>query len=219
MILGLCVFVSPWVVVVSPAHAQRIEAGIGGGWMGGAAMGTQDAELRPNTEGRDPFRLFSTDTRFGSASLLEARAAWWVTRRYAVEARVGVSRPELQTSVTADVEDAAPLTIVERVDQYVVDAGIVIALDEIRLGALVPFAAAGAGYLRQLHEGGTLVEQGHLYHVGGGVRYALFRRLTGALKAAGLRADARLYLLEGGIALEGGPRPHTAVSGSFFVAF
>jgi hypothetical protein len=39
------------------------------------------------------------------------------------------------------------------------------------------------------------------------------------LKAAGVRIDARLYLLTAGISFEDDPRPQGAVSGSAFVTF
>ena len=66
-------------------------------------------------------------------------------------------------------------------------------LDELRMGPrLVPFAAAGGGYLRQLHEGQTLVEQGQVYHAGGGLKYWLLTRKVGAVRSAGLRTDARI---------------------------
>jgi hypothetical protein len=104
--------------------------------------------------------------------------------------------------VTADTEGAAPITVVERVDQYVIDAGVVVRLDEMRVGRLVPYVAAGAGYLRQLHEGLVSVEQGHVYHLGGGLSRELLSRNRGVVRAAGLRADARVYFLSGGISLD-----------------
>jgi hypothetical protein len=131
-----------------------------------------------------------------------------------------VSHPDLRTSISADAEDAPPITIAERIDQYGIDAGVVVMLSELSLGGrTVPFVAAGAGYLRQLHEGQTVVEQGRAYHAGGGVKHWLLSRDTGWISAAGMRADARVYLMSGGIAFEDRLRPHLAISGSVFVAF
>ena len=93
-------------------------------------------------------------------------------------------------------------------------------LDGIRLGQrTIPFATAGAGYLRQLHEGDTVIEEGQVYEVGGGLKHWLLARNRGVVKAAGIRVDARLYLLTAGITFDDGPRPHGAVSGAVFVAF
>ena len=93
-------------------------------------------------------------------------------------------------------------------------------LDELRIGPrLVPFVAVGGGYLRQLHEGQTLVEQGQVYSAGGGVKYWLMQRKAGTVRAAGLRGDARAYLLRSGFSFDDGARLHVAISGSVFVGF
>jgi hypothetical protein len=210
--------------LASPARAQsagtlpgRIEVAVGLGLVGGAALGGDDANLRA-ADGSD-FRLFGAESRFGGAPALEARAGLALTRRYAMEVRFALSHPELMTSISADVEGAPDIELTERIDQYVVDAAILVRLDRVRIGPVVPFASAGAGYLRQLHEGLTLVEEGTVYHVGGGVKHRFVSRARGLLKAVGLRGDVRVYLLAGGIAVRNRPRPHLAAAGSLFVAF
>ncbi len=57
-----------------------------------------------------------------------------------------------QTIVSSDAEPAGSFTLAESIDQYVFDGGIVIRLDEWETWGLVPFASAGVGYVRQLHE-------------------------------------------------------------------
>jgi hypothetical protein len=121
--------------------------------------------------------------------------------------------------VSADVEGATPVTIVERVDQYVIDAGVVIRLDELCVGALVPYVAGGVGYLRQLHEGLAVVEEGHVYHLGGGVKRELLTRAHGVVRAVGVRADARVYFLSGGISLYDGITRHESFSAGVFFKF
>ena len=190
---------------------------MGLGIIGGAGLGGIDANLR-NATGAE-FQLFNADSSFGRARMLEARAGLELTRRYAVEVRFGVSHPELRTAISGDVEGAPDITLTERIDQYMIDAALRVTLDRFRIGSLVPFATAGAGYLRQLHEGLTLVEEGTLYHVGGGVRQRLVSRARGAVKAVGLRGDLRLCLLSGGVSVGDSPRPHLAAAGSVFVAF
>jgi hypothetical protein len=207
-----------WQVHVN-AQSQpgRIEVGVGFGILGGATLGDGDADLRTRT-GTD-FALFSAESRFGAARELELRAGIALTPRYAIEVRGGLSHPDLRASITGDVEGAPDVTLTERIDQYVVDASLIAMFEGLRIGPLVPYAAAGAGYLRQLHEGLTLVEQGTVYHLGGGVKHRLLSRASGLLKAAGVRGDARVYLFSGGIAFGDRPRPHVGVSGSFFVVF
>jgi hypothetical protein len=65
----------------------------------------------------------------------------------------------------------------------------------------------------------TVIEAGRVFHLGGGIKHWFFSRSRGFARAAGARADARLYVSRGGIEIDDGPRSHGAVSGSFFVAF
>jgi len=211
-----------------PSYAQiagnrpvrRVEIDVGGGVLGGAELGSVDANLRANAQARQPLRLFTADSRFARAPVLRVRAGFALTRRFAVEGGLMFGRPEIRTSITADSEGAPSLTGVERVDQYVVDASLVMVLDGLRVGArMVPFVAGGGGYLRQLHEGQTVIEQGQVYHAGGGVKYWLLARDRGLVRATGLRGDAGVQVMRGGISFEDRPRPHVAISGSVFVGF
>ena len=222
VILALCI------ACPLPASAQatldpptrRLEVDFGGGLIAAADLGTTDANLTANRATRQPFRLFSTETQVGAAPSLHVRAGFAFTRRYSIEGGVAFSRPELQSSTSNDLEGAAPLTIVEGIDQYFFDASVVVTLDQWRMGrGTLPFVAAGAGYLRQLHEGFTVIEHGQVYHAGGGVKHWLRARRDRPIKGFGLRADARVNFLVGGISFGGGPRSHLAISGSMFVVF
>ena len=212
----------------APSYAQtaanrpvrRIEVEVGAGLLGGAGLGSAEANLRANEPTRQTFRLFTTTSDFARAPLWHVGAAFALTRRLALEGTLTKGRPALRTSTTSDAEGAPPITITEKVDQYFIDGSLLVMFDELRIGArFVPFAAAGAGYLRQLHEGRTLIEQGQVYHAGGGIKYWLLTRNLGLVRTAGLRGDVRAYLMRGGISFEDRPRPHVAVSGSVFVGF
>ena len=214
-------------VVAMPAAAQtsgpptgRFEVDAGGGWLGGASLGSRDANLRAPAAAPATFRLFSVDSRFAAAPTIHVKGGFAFSRRLGVEAGVTLSHPELRASVTNDAEAAPPITVAERIDQYSVDASVIVMISELALGSrTLPFAAAGAGYLRQLHEGRTVVEEGHVFHAGGGIKHWLMARDAGFISGAGLRVDARLYLMSGGIAFNDDPRPHGAVSGSVFLTF
>jgi hypothetical protein len=201
-----------------PVH--RFEASIGGLWVGGGELGAEDADLRQSGTPRGDFTVFSTETQVEASPGFDGRVAYWLTRSLAVEAGFVMTRPVVSTRVTGDIEDAEDLTLEEDVDQYFVDIGAILLVDRFRMGErTVPFVSGGAGYLRQLHEGRTLVETGQVYHVGGGVRHWLRLRDTGFLRAAGLRVDARVYMLVNGVAFESGARPHGAISGALFLTF
>jgi hypothetical protein len=211
-----------------PASAQavleppvrRVEVTVGGGLIAGADLGTTDANLTANRTTRQPFALFSTETRVGATPSFHVRAGYALNRRYSIEGGVVLSRPELRSSVTNDVEGASPLTIIEGIDQYFFDASLVVMLEQWRVGlGTVPFIAAGGGYLRQLHEGLTVIEHGHVYHAGGGVKHWLRARNDRPIRGVGLRADARMYFLVRGVSFGADPRSHLAISGSMFLVF
>lgn len=201
-----------------PVH--RFEATIGALWLGSGELGSEDADLRQSGTPTGDFTVFATETRVEASPGFDARVAYWLTRSIAVEAGLVITRPVVSTRVTDDVEDAEDLTLEEDLDQYFVDVGVVLLLERFRIGErTVPFVSGGAGYLRQLHEGRTLVETGQVYHIGGGLRHWLRLRDTGFLRAAGLRLDARAYMLVNGFAFESGARPHGAISGAVFLTF
>jgi hypothetical protein len=199
---------------------RRVEVEFGGGWLAGASAGAADATLLANERERRPFTLFAADGRFSPAPTMHARAAYAWSRRFTVEGGVVFSRPSLEVSTSADVEGGPSLTIVEGIDQYFFEGSVLVLIDEARLSArTVPYAAAGAGYLRQLHEGLTVIEHGQVFHAGGGLKHWLVARNAGRVRAAGLRADARVYVLTSGASIDDRPRPRLAISGSVFVAF
>jgi hypothetical protein len=210
-------------LVASAAGAQtdpplhRLQLGAGVGFFGGAALGDAEANLRTATT--DLFRLFTTSTEQAGTIGLDLHAAVDLTRRFGLEAHTLFARPDVRTSVTNDAENAPAVDAIEQLDQYLIDGGVVIRLNEFRMNDWVPFATAGAGYLRQLHEGLTLSEHGHLFYVGGGVRRALLVRPKGLLRGLGVRGDVRLDVLSDGITIEDKTRKHVSASGSLFVVF
>ncbi len=208
----------------SAAHAQtdpplhRLQLAAGVAFFGGASLGDADANLR-SSDGTNPYRLFATSSRLASAPALDLRAAIDLTRRFGLEAHALYGHPELQTEISGDVEDAPSVSAVERLDHYLIDGGVLVFLNELRVKGWQPFAAGGAGYLRQLHEGLALTEEGHLFYVGGGARRTFVARTSGFLRGFGARGDVRLNILSGGITVEDKSRNHLTASGSLFVVF
>ena len=211
----------------APAHAQgaanprdRIEVSGGAGLLGGTDLGSADANLRANAASPQTFRLFATSSDVARAPSWHARVAFSLNPRLAIEGGIMNVRPDVRVSATSDSEGAPPVTISERIDEYLIDGSVLVMFEELRIGTrFVPFGAAGGGYLRQLHDGRTLVEHGQVYHVGGGVKYRLLAKSSGAIRVTGLRGDARVYFMRGGISFDDRPRSHLAISGSVFVGF
>ena len=213
-------------LVAQPAFAQRrpitsrdrVEASIGGLWIGGAALGSGEANLRANNVTPTPFRLFTTETNAAAAPGLDARVGYWITRSIAVEAGFVHARPELRTSVSGDAEGVAALDVRERIDQYFIDANVVGRLEQFSFRRMTPFVSGGVGYLRQLHEGRTLVETGRVYQVGGGIRHP-FLNDVGWIRTVGLKLHGRVYVLTDGVQLEDRARTHGAISGGVYLTF
>ena len=209
-------------MAVVPAAAQsttpevrRLDVTIGGGLLTGSDLGHGDANLR--APGDQAFRLFATSSRVDRSAFLEARIGFALTPRFTVEGRATTARPQLRTDVTNDVEGAPPVTVSEQLSQYVFDGGVLVNL--AHHSRLQPFASVGVGYVRQLHEGLTLIEDGAAYRVGGGIKSPLSMRDSGFIRGTGVRVDAGIEMFSGGAKVADGPRPHAAISGSFFLTF
>jgi hypothetical protein len=193
----------------------RLQVSVGAGWLGGAEFGEQSGDLRTASGG--PYRLFESDTRLGGTGLFEARVGFALTKRLTIEGRAAIAKPELQTTVSSDAEASGSFTAVEDIDQYIFDGGVLVHLDEGQAFGLSPFAIAGLGYVRQLHEDQQLVETGHLFYVGGGVTRGLFARSQGFIRSGSIRADLRLNVLS--LELEDDRRLQGSVSASLVFTF
>ena len=212
---------------VTAARAQpvgavpgRLEFDAGIVWAGGQRLGSQDANLTTGTG--SSLRLFSSTSDLLAAVGFEGRVAVKVTRT--VDARVSMSyaKPELRTRLTNDLENSAVATVSESVQQYVVGGGIDWYVASRRSGARIrPFVGGGAAYLRQLHEGATLVATGTSYDAGGGIKLLLASRTRPRqrVRSAGVRLDARLIVRTKGVTFDGRRSIAPAAAASVFVRF
>jgi hypothetical protein len=225
MRLPRAIVAGAWVSVlhVPPLLAQaaieqpgRIELAAGPLWTGRASLASMAATETSASGGR--FQLFSTSSELAAAWGIEGRIGVRLMRALQAEASSSYGRAELRTTVTADIDNAAPAIISETVQQFMIDGAVVLYLDWWRFGRAVPFVSAGAGYLRQLHEGNTLAVTGQVYRTGGGVNYLLRSRSRG-LKGVGVRGDLRAIVRTKGVAFDGGAHTSPAAAASVFVRF
>ena len=198
----------------------RLEFDAGIIWAGAQPLGSHDANLTTGTG--STLRLFSSTSDLLAVAGFEGRVAVKVTRT--VDARVSMSyaKPQLRTRVTNDLENSAGATVSEAVQQYLVGGGIDWYVAARRSGARIrPFIGGGVAYLRQLHEGATLVATGQSYDAGGGVKLLLASRTRPRqlLSAAGVRFDARLVVRTKGITFDGRRSIAPAAAASLFVRF
>jgi hypothetical protein len=211
-----------WVSAASaqPASAipGRLELGAGLLWTGAEPVGSRDANLTTGTGSTR--RLFSSTSDLRPVAGFEGRVGVKLTRAIEVEVLGSYATPQLRTRVSNDTENSAGATVTEPVQQYHVGAGV-IWYARARRSAVraLPFATAGASYLRQLHEAATLVATGQTYHVGGGAKLLLASRPRKGLKVVGIRLDARAVVRTKGITFDGRRSISPAVGGSLFVRF
>jgi hypothetical protein len=113
------------------------------------------------------------------------------------------------------------VTATETVQQFTLGGNVLWYLMESRRPSrrFAPFAMAGAGYLRQLHEQGTLLATGRFYQVGGGVSGLLVSRRHFHTTGVGVRADVRALVRSKGVAFDDGSRVSPAAVAALFVRF
>jgi hypothetical protein len=212
---AVCCLLLPASVLAQPRQ-PRYEISGGALFLSGQDLSAQDATLTRNQIGGERFTLFQSDTRVDAAPGLEGRIGWHLTRSIAVEGGVLWARPRLTARLASDVENIPDVTLEEDLSLYVIDGALAIHFPDAAFGGTraVPFVRAGVGYVRQLHEDNVLVETGQAYHAGGGVSFWF-----GTRARTGLRVDARLIVLDGGIDLGRGTRTIGAGGAALVVRF
>lgn len=163
--------------------------------------------------------LFRTSTdldrSFGPLLTVGVRFA----RILRAEAAFGYNNARLVTRITGDTEGGADTTAHAPVRQFLMEAGLLVEAPALRTGPMVPFASGGAGYLRQLYDGRTLVETGHASYFGGGVFLEHTPARAGVVKATGLRVDVRAMRLRDGVISDGITHWAPAVAAQAFARF
>jgi len=194
----------------------RLELALGGRWTGGLAFG--EAEALETRASGGSFALFATDTELAASTAAEARLGVRLFRTVQIEASAAYASSDLRTRVSSDVEGIPDVTASESLMQFAFEGALLAHLDRWRLGRrTVPFVSAGGGFVRQLHEGRTLVDVAGTYHVGAGVRYPLATRGAARVKAIGVRAEVRAVVRIGGAAFDNRARVAPALGASLFL--
>ena len=174
-----------------------------------------EADATETNAGGGTFRLFTADSTLGSLLGFEARIGVRLLPAVRIEATGSYGASDLKIALNSDAESAAAITATERIAQFTIEGAAMIELTRWHVGAHgAPFISAGAGYVRAVHEDRILVDEGVLWHAGGGVNLVL-RSSPGT--ALGLRLDARA-LFQSGV-VNGGVHASPAVGASAFLRF
>jgi outer membrane protein with beta-barrel domain len=200
---------------VNPAHAQgpargTVEISGGAELAAGYDLGRRTAVLTSNTGTTGgTFDFFDVKGRVKTSYGLLARLGVYVTPLFAVEGGVHWLRPVLAQAITGDTEGAPNTTAEETLDQYVFEGSAVWHLGR---GRTVPFVYGGAGYMRQLHEGDALLEEGAEIHAGFGLKWRFGKRF-------GIRGDAGISIRPGSTDEESKRRSIPTAAGSMIWVF
>lgn len=203
----------------------RFEISGGAGIVGGTDLGTATAALSGSgVPTGSPVTLFDTETKIEGGPRYEARVAWRLTPALQVEGGVAINRTNLTTRITNDFEQAPNSEASESFTEYAIEAGLLFHLTKLTFagGRARPFVTGGAGYLRQVHEGRTLIETGQSVYAGGGLTLTLRQAPRKAfLEGFGLRADVRANFRSGGFehSDDNGVTFAPSVTGGVFIRF
>jgi hypothetical protein len=202
----------------APPAPGRLEVSAGSLWIGRRVLGSTGAHETTGAGGT--LALFNTSTELASVLGFEGRVGVRVWRGFGAEIEASYGKPALKISIGNDVENAAPVTAVETMQQITIGAGVVWNVPyRPWSGRLVPFVTAGAGHLRDVHEEQTLIDTGHYYQYGGGVKVLLVSRSRSFFKGLGARVDARAMMRAKGVAFDEAGHTSPAVAASAFVRF
>jgi hypothetical protein len=196
----------------------RFEVAFGALWIGHQPLGTINANETVSDGSTTP--LFSTTSDLAGVAGMDGRVGVRIARSFVAEAEASYLKPQLRIAISGDTEGAAPLTATETIQQFTVGGGVLWYVPNHGWSPRVaPFAMAGGGYLRQLHEQNTLVETGSFIQFGGGATYLLSSQPRFHTRGIGARVDLRAIRRSGGVAFDGGGRTAPAFGLSAFVRF
>ena len=197
-------------------RAGSLELGGGVSWGSSIDFGEQQAqETRNPTTGAEPLDLFVADSTLQASPGGQAYLGYYITRAIAVEGGMRFARPKLRVRLTSDFEDAAAITAEESITQYQFEGSVVMHLTNLMFADenAVPYVIAGAGHVRDLHEGDELIETGNEFHGGGGLKWWF----GAGRRRFGLRFEARITSRQGGF--DFGEDRRTAPSGAVSLAY
>lgn len=195
----------------------RFEVAAGARWIGTTKHPSVFADQQTLSGGSRPLFVSRSqlDGSVGPAAVFGVRLSGALT----AEAAFAYNPSQFVTRISDDAEGVADTSIGVPLRQFLIEGGVRVAPRGWRRGALAPFASGGAGYLRQLYDGRTLIANGHLYYLGGGLYYERASGRPSRVKGTGLRADLRAVMLRDGVAPDSGGHVAPSIVLSAFARF
>jgi len=189
--VAVVILLTPVLALAQQSAARRTEIGGDLRWLTGVQF--NDVNANETAFGGVIRPVFKTSSSLDHAACPEARFVVGLTSTIDVEGSLAFGRTHLTTRIFQDPE-AADATVSEAVTLYLLEGGVTAHVTRFRRGRVTPTASAGLGYLRQLHDGQTFIQNNPTIYVGGGVRVPLDDRVSG-WKSAVLRLEVRATIL------------------------
>jgi hypothetical protein len=183
--------------VAAQAQSPKIEIGVGVAISGPSSAGATRTELL-DSAGR-PVTLFEATHRTSVGPGLDAGLMFRLRPRVGLELSGSWVRPDLKTTISGDIEGAGDTTLSLGMHRFSAEAALVKHFG--RKGATEPYLRAGGGWFRELTTDRALVDDGATAHVGGGLKYWVREGGAGWFGHMAFRADVRLVMHHGGIAI------------------
>ena len=207
-----------WAQQSTGAEPGRIELSAGMLWVGHQALGSTAGNETTSTG--TSLRVFSTSSDLAGAAGVDGRVGVRLSRALVAMAEASYTKPPLRVAISNDIENSTLVTAIETTQQFMIGGAILWYLPfRFSASRAAPFVTAGGGYLRQLHEGATLVATGRYYQFGGGVTYPFASRPNRVLKGLGLRAEARAIVRQQGVAFDTSAHLAPTLAAAFFARF
>lgn len=180
--------------------AERIEFAAGLAVDGNWNLGGSAATLTPNAGGTS-FTLFEAQATYARPAGVDMRVLVRLTPWLLVGGQSGWQRGPIEVHVTDDAEGAADVSFGgEPVGQFTAEGRIDLQAPvwAVWQGRITPYMVLCGGYLRQWHDGRTVIETGTVWRGGAGLRARVWERPTGWLTSVGVTAEAKVTYVSGG---------------------
>jgi hypothetical protein len=214
--VAVVVLLTPAVALAQQSTARRTEIGGDLRWLTGVQF--NDVNANETAFGGVIRPVFKTSSSLEHAACPEARFVVGLTSTIDVEGSVAFGRSHLTTRIFQDPE-AADTTVSEAVTLYLLEGGVTAHVTRFRRGRVTPTASGGLGYLRQLHDGQTFIQNSPTIYVGGGLRFPLNDDGVRGLKSAVLRLEVRATILTSHSTLDNATHVLPAVIGGLLFHF
>lgn len=199
-VCGAALPIAPAPALAQPVDTGRIEVAGAARVLGAISFG--DVPALETTPGGGTAPLFESNSRLEGSIGPAASIGVRLVRGLRAEAAVAYNSTHLSTRITGDRENVPDISVDTPVRQFMIEGGLVAQLRRWQAGPIAPFVTGGAGYVRQLYDGRTLVETGTAYYAGGGLYYERVAARPGLVKSAGLRVDVRALFMRDGVNLD-----------------